>query len=158
MGMTYSYLNPAERAVALTKATGLGDASLLDDNDAFSAERSVKLLELKQAFYNEHATSVLPNGVDPDAALMAEQRDARDGPITQAKVIRDRIVSITLTDVSVVMQPLLDTNRAKAETDYHDAEWMLLNTPGLPQQQQDALQLICDRAEREVFVIDNWVI
>ena len=156
MPMTYDHIDPAEREIMRVKATGLGDTSLLDDQDALVSEQQLVVLQLRRAISNEHATSALPNGADPEATEHASQVGLLDQAVANALAIRDRIVAVTSTDVSDVAQPILDANRAQAEANYSDAEWALANTPGLTQERQDALQLRCDRAEREAAVIDGW--
>jgi hypothetical protein len=156
MPMVYNHIDPAEREKALVSSSGYGDTSLLTDDDALSACLDVCVLQLRHAFYNEHATSAVPNP-DPVADAFAGQRDAIAPVLAEAEATRDRIVAETGTDVSGVMPPILEVNRQKAEQDYFDAEWTMNNTPGLTQEQIDALQAQCDRAEREASVIDNWV-
>jgi len=153
--MDYNHIDPAEREKSLVANTGYGDTAVLGDADALVAEQSVCVLKLRQAFFNQHATSAVPNP-DPAAAAFAQQRDALDAAIVEAEGVRDRIVAETGTDVSAVMQPILDANRRNAETVHFDAEWSMNNIPGMSQAQQDDLQVCCDRADREVAVIDGW--
>jgi hypothetical protein len=153
--MIYTQTDPAELEAAKVKATGFGDTSLLVDADALAAERQVLLLKLKRAFCNEHATAATPNP-DPEAVALAHQVTLLDGAIADAEAKRDRIVAATGTDVSGVVQPILDANRAQAESDYHDAEWSMVNVPELTPAQTNILQVKCDRAEREAAVIDGW--
>ena len=155
MPMDYLHIDPSAREAAQVKATGLGDTSLLTEADAIAAERQVCLLKLKQAFFNEHATSATPNP-DPNAGQMGEQAARLAPTIAAAEATRDRIVAATETDVSGVMRPILDANRAQAEADYHDAEWSMANVPDLAASQTSILQVQCDRAEREAGVIDEW--
>lgn len=153
--MDYNHIDPAARERALVAATGYGDTAQLTDDDASAAELTVCVLKLRHAFFDAHATSAVPNP-DPDAALMAVQRDAIAEVVTEAEATRDRIIAETGTDVSDVMPPVLEANRQKAEQDFFDAEWAMTNVPGQPQDQLDALQVSCDRAEREAAVIDGW--
>lgn len=156
MPMTYNHIDPAAEQEKLVSATGYGDTSTVTDADARAAEQGACVLELRHAFLTDHATSILPNGADPDAAAMQRSADALVAAKDEARATADRIAGINTTDVSAVMQPILDANRHKAEHDFVNAEWQMNNVPGLTQDQQDALQLQCDRAEREAGVIDGW--
>lgn len=155
MPMTYTHIDPATEQKKLVAATGYGDTSEITDADAIAAERTACLLELRHAFLVEHATSVLPNA-DPEAASMQQSADALAVASDEARATADRLIAVNTTDVSEVMQPILDVNRHKAEQDFVTAEWSMGNVPGLTQEEQDALQVQCDRAEREAAVIDGW--
>lgn len=156
MPMTYENIDPAAEQAKLASSTGYGDTSGVTDGDALAAEQAACVLELRHAFLTEHATSVLPNGADPDAVAMQRSADALVAAKDEARATSDRIAAINTTDVSGVMQPVLDANRHKAEHDFVTAEWNMANYPGLTQSQTDQLQNQCDRAEREASVIDNW--
>lgn len=156
MPMQYNNIDPVEEAKRLVAATGHGDTSTITDDDALRAEAGACVLELRHAFLMEHATSAQPNGADPDANAMQRAADALVEGRDEARAAADRIAAVNTTDVSGVMQPILDSNRMKAEHDFLTAEWQINNVPGLTQAQQDDLQLKCDRAEREASVIDNW--
>jgi len=151
MPIEYQNIDTAERAKAHTVATGYGDMGSLSDADAIAAERTAVVLGLRRAFLDAHAASA-----DPDADAFAATRDALDGTIAEAQATRDRIVTATGADVSGVADPILQVNRTKAEQDHFDADWRANNVPDLSQDSLDECQLICDRAEREVGVIDGW--
>jgi len=156
MAINYEKIDTDARGKALVAATGHGDTDSLTEANARAAEQAVCVLKLREAFFNEHATSVNPNGADPSASTFASQRDALATSIAEAEAARDRIVAATGADVSGVMAPILAANRTKAEQDHFDADWKAVNVPGLSQAELDECQLICDRAEREVAVIEGW--
>jgi hypothetical protein len=153
--MDYNHIDTEARERALIANTGYGDTAQLTDADARAAEHQVCVLKLREAFLNAHATDPTPNP-DPNAAQMAAQAAALAAAVTDAEAYRDRVLTATGADVADVMAPILEANRQKAEQDFFDAEWAMTNVPDQPQDQLDALQVTCDRAEREAAVIDGW--
>lgn len=156
MGMTYLNIDPVSVVTGASASSGFGDPADLTDEDAISAEADACNLEVEHAIMIEHATSVLPNGADPDAAPMQADADAGLAQRDEARATADRISTAIGTDVSGVMQPILNGHRARAEEQYARAEWLASNSVGLTQSEMDAFQLECDRAERVAAVVDGW--
>ena len=157
MPMTYENIDPAAVTTDASATSGFGDPADINDEDVVAAEADACNLAIEHAIFTAHATSVLPNGADPDAVAMQQQADAMVGVRDEARVRADRLAAAKGTDVSGVLQPMLRGHRGQAETQYARSEWTMVNGVGLTQAQQDELQLTCDRAERIAAVVDGWV-
>jgi len=156
MPMTYTQIDPAEVEAETSAATGFGNPADVAVNDAIGAEADACTLEIERAIFVAHATSVLPNGADPDAGAWQQKADDGVPVVAEARERADRLAVAVGIDVSGVRQRILDGHRERAEREYAAAEWTASNATGLSQPELDALQLICDRAEREAAVIDGW--
>jgi hypothetical protein len=146
--MDYTAIDTAERAKALSMASGEGDLSALTANDATGAEHTAVVLALRAALLTAHAASD-----DPDAASFANARDALSDAADRARVIADKIVAATGADVSAIRPAILSVNLAKAEADHFDADWKLTNLPDETPEQTADLELTRARAAREIAVL-----